>query len=828
MDNLEFAAEAVTAEVRVREYRSPLERAGRALLLLLAFLLPVFFIPSVSFPFAGAKSLLVSLLVLAALALYLIARLKDGVFVFPRSALPVALGCIVVLFALSGVLSGSTANSLVGQTVEVGTVVSILIGVVLAAMVPLLFRSKDQIFASYLAFLAAFFLIALFHLLRLLFGPELLSLSLFRETVSNTIGKWNDLGVFFGASTLLSLVTIEFLSLNRLFRFLVYLALTLSLFFLALVNFSAIWVTLGLFALVFLVYLISFGPSRTSSQDAAPERVFSDFDRPRQPAGAATGLRRIPIPSLLVLLISVLFMLAGGTLGGGLSTTFGISQIEARPSWQATFDVSRHVLIEHPLLGAGPNQFSRSWLQFKPAGINQTIFWNTDFSYGVGLVPTFLVTSGIFGALAWVLFFLLLLYTGFRAILSDFTDAFSRYLVTSSFLVSLFLWVFSIFYVPSVVIFSLTFLFTGLFIAALAAAGLMPARTLSFSDDPRAGFVSVLLLILLLIGSVTLGFFLTERYAAAVYFQRGVLAANREGNVETAERLIARAAAITTSDLYHRFLSEIALIRINTLLAQNANAVSAESVRSAFQTLLASALGSARQAVALDQKNYENLMQLGRVYEAVVPLRIEGAYENAKATYENALALNPHSPAILLTLARLEIAKGDNAKAREGIARALQEKGNYTEAIFLLSQIEAREGNIKAAISSVEAASIIAPNDPAVFFQLGLLRFNDRDFRGAASALERAVALNPAYANAKYFLGLSYERLGRDADAIRQFSDLQATNPDNKEIELILQNLKASRDPFAAARPPIDATPEKRPRLPVEERDSGGKKEAEE
>ena len=181
------------------------------------------------------------------------------------------------------------------------------------------------------------------------------------------------------------------------------------------------------------------------------------------------------------------------------------------------------------------------------------------------------------------------------------------------------------------------------------------------------------------------------------------------------------------------------------------------------------------------------------------------------------MTLNPHSPAIHLTLARLEAAKGDNGKAREHIALALREKGNYTEAIFFLSQIEAAEGNIKAAISSARAASDIAPDDPAVFFQLGLLLFNDRAYADAATALERAVALNPDYANAKYFLGLSYEKLKRGADAVKQFTDLKETNPDNKEVDLILRNLMAGRDPFSDAAPPVDAAPEKRPKLPVDE-----------
>jgi len=395
-----------------------IERFASLLVLALAFLLPVFFIPSVAFSFQFSKALLLSVVVLAAFVIWVVARLKDGAFVIPNSPLIMSLGAIVVLSTLSSLLSGSVSTSLVGGGFEVGTTVSILIVSVLAFLVPILFQGKEQIFASYLAFLASFFLIALFHLLRLVFGPDFLSAGIFTDASANTIGKWNDLAVFFGTAAVLSLVTIESLALNHLFRTLIYAALGISLFFLAVINFSTVWFTLGLFSLVFLVYLISFGRGQTS---------------PAKDDGLVTPqtTRSIPYPSLVLLLISVVFILpAGARLAGQLSDVFNITQGEVRPSWSATFEVARQTLIKDPLLGAGPNQFTEEWLRFKPAGINNTVFWNTDFSYGVGLIPTFLATQGILGVMAWIAFVLFFVYAGFKAILSTFSDKFSQYIVT--------------------------------------------------------------------------------------------------------------------------------------------------------------------------------------------------------------------------------------------------------------------------------------------------------------------------------------------------------------------------------------------------------------
>ncbi len=809
MENFDLGANLAGGKV---EKQKGIERIASIFLLTLTFLLPLFFVPGVSFPLQFSKVVLLSVLVLAVFCIWVVARLKDGKFVIPTSPILIALSVVVGLFVVSSLFSGSASSSLLGQALEVGTTLNLLLVSLLAFLIPMMFRVKEQIFASYLAFLASFFLISIFHIVRLMFGPGVFSMGIFNDTVSNSIGKWNDLGVFFGISALLSLITVELLSLNRFFKAVVYLTLLISLFFLAVVNFSTIWFVVGLFALIFLVYLISFGSSTTAA--------VTSTDGVEEGGTFATThkARRIPTPSIFVLLVSVIFVVTGGSIGNQISNAFKISQVEARPSWGATFDVARKTLVTDPLFGSGPNQFTQEWLKYKPDGINGTIFWNVDFNYGVGLIPTFLATSGILGTMAWVAFFLVFLLAGFRAILLNLSDRFSQYLITSSFFVSLFLWIFNIFYIPSLTIFSLTFIFTGLFIASLMVAKLAPSKSLSFGQDPRAGFVSVLLLILLLISGVTLGYVVIQKYAASVFFQKGIISFNTEGDLTKAEKLVERAVSLSPADQYYRFLTEITLMRMNTLLNKKADTVTAESVRKDFQTLLGTALGHARQAVALNPKSYENFVSLGRVYEAVTPLKIEGAYESAKVSYEQALTLNPHSPAIHLTLARLEVAKNDNAKAREQILAALREKNNYTEAIFLLSQIEAQEGNIKGAISSVEAAATIAPDDASVFFQLGLLRFNDKSYPGAVGALERAVALNPAYANAKYFLGLSYAKVKKEQDAIKQFTDLKVTNPDNKEIDLILKNLKAGREPFVDALPPVDATPEKRSKLPVSEK----------
>lgn len=148
--------------------------------------------------------------------------------------------------------------------------------------------------------------------------------------------------------------------------------------------------------------------------------------------------------------------------------------------------------------------------------------------------------------------------------------------------------------------------------------------------------------------------------------------------------------------------------------------------------------------------------------------------------------------------------------------QSLEFKGNYIDAIFFQAQLDATQGNLSAAIKRVEQIVALTPDDPLIFFRLGLLKYDAKEYRGAVAAFEKSISLVPVYANAKYFLGLSYANAGETAKAIKIFEELKDLNPNNSELNAILENLKAGRAPFVAA-PSKDAKPEKRKDLPITE-----------
>ncbi len=764
--------------------RSKIDVLSFILLQVLLFLTPIFFVPLASIPFQAARNAFFIYAVIAVFLLWLVARLKDGTFILPKSLFYASSGVLAIAYSLATIFSPNQSLSFAGQSFELGTFAFFVPSLLLFALVPLVVRTKERIFYSYATLLASFLLVGLLHLSRFAFGADFLSLGVLADASSNLIGKWNDVGIFFGLATLVSVVTLEKVVLGRFFKILVNVCLAISLAMLATVNFWVVWAVIAVSSLIFFVYELSVGR--------------------REEGGKGRG---VSFYALGVFIVSLFFIIAGGKVGGLITDSLGVSQVEIRPALSATLEITKDSLASHPFFGAGPNRFSAEWLLNKPEGVNQTPYWNVDFNYGFGFLPSFGVTTGLVGAIALALFVVMFFFSAIRALLRVGSIPFSRYLVVSSCLGATYLWVMSLVYVPSPAIWVLTMFVSGLFVASLREGGVIGSVSIKTLEKPVANFISVLFVIFAIISTVAFGYFVATRLLASTYFQKAVMAISVDGKVDEGEAYIGKALSSAPSDVHARALAELYLIRIEGLL--NDEGVTETEAQTRFQQYLSIAIQAANEAVALDSTNYINRMSQGQVFEAIIPLKIEGAYDEAKKAYEAALLLNPQSPEIHLALARIEVAQGDNAAARAQLGKALEKKGDYTPAVYLLAQMQIAERNVPEAIRSIEAIAMLSPNDSGIFLQLGLLYYDQGQYANAVLAFGRAVQINPQYANAKYLLGLSYYQTKEQDKALQQFKELLVTNPDSAEVKEIISNLEAGRAPITVPRgqlpePPVD------------------------
>lgn len=789
--------------------RSGLKKASLYILLATLFLAPLAFIPSAYVSLDIVKITIISSGILISGILYTLSALKSRSIAWPRSAITCTIIGIIISILISSFLSTNVMKSLFGQGFEIWTasfIILMFLGTFLVSR--LSSENKEVIFNVYITILLSSIVLMLFHIARILGGADFMKFGILNSSTSSLIGKWYDLAILIGMTGLLSFFGIKFLSLGKGLRSVLYVILIISGLFLFIMNFKALWFIM---TLVFLAVLFYEYKTKISNSQ-----------------GIGGFFSKISIFTLIMLIISGALYFKGDLLASPSGRALNTGYTEVVLPWRLTLDVTSDTIKESPFFGAGPNRFTYQFLKFKPyQDINPSPFWNAEFSSGFGIVPSFVASQGLVGAILWCLFFIFLIREGVRALKRP-SDPLRKFFISSSFFVSVFLWAMDTVYVPSHVIVFLTFIFTGLFLSALSLEGLVQERNIGQGKGGK--FVPLAFSIIIILLIVWLGFNLKKTIAIA-YFQSGIKELNTTKDLDKVEKDFKKALSLDRSDIYYQALSETDIMRVSDM-AQNIQSKTGggkvapeQKDLEAIQNTIKEALDYTKKAEAIDPNNYYNYVAEARVSELGASLQINGAYENAKQAYANAVTINPYNPALYLSVARLEVTKGNLNDAQYMIGRALQLKQNYTDAIFLLSQIQASSGQIKDAITSVTVATQINPNDQTLFFQLGLLYYNNKDYGNAAGAFEKALSIDSQYANAKYFLGLSYVRIGKMEEAVQQFEDLAKTNPDSQEVAFILSNLREGKSPFADAKPPIDSKPEKRKSLPIKESSSSSKSE---
>ena len=756
------------------------------------------FIPSTAIPFGATKTFLLAAGVIITLALYILARLSRGNVIFPPSILVGALWLPVVAYALSSAFSGvSFNNALWGTSLEPDTLGFMLIVALLGTLTALILRRAEHYRLYLLVSAYAFCVVVALQVVILIvgqFAPSTISPSF------SIVGSYDDLALLLGLGVVGILITLRFMELSKRAHQALVLGGVGAVVLLAVANSSLVWVLLALVSLG--LFVESVMRRSHGASDADLDDVGSSMDY--EPVEADEGSHSIILP-LSVLAVS-LFFLIGGTLGGALANSLNVNVLSIRPSWQSTVAIAQNTYGMSPVFGSGPGTFGVQWLKYRDVSLNSTVFWNVDFSSGIGFVPTSFVTTGILGVLAWLGFFGLFIVFGIKILIRRASsDPFISYVAILSFVASLYLFITAIFGLPNSIILALAFVFAGLFVSTTRFAEGSKQWGIIFSRSPRIGFVIVFSLTILLLASVVAAYTLVGHYIATSKITSAG-SAYSSGDLDTADRESQNSVSFAPSAAAYQIQAGVASARLNQIVSSST--MSASSAQQAFQAALSAGINAALTATRLAPTDYQSWIALGNLYAQAVPLGVDSAYDSAKTAYEKAQSLNPTNPQIHYILAQLNIAKKDNKAAEENLKAAIALKQDYTAAIFLLSQLLVQDGNIKDALASALAAAYFQPNDPNILFQVGILYAGQSDFANAALALSAAVDANPQFANARYFLSAVYAKRGDYVNALAQMEAISAMSEDNaKAVATQLDALKAGKNPFPANLLTITPTP---------------------
>lgn len=738
--------------------------------------LPLLFIPIAFMPLDYGKVIIALSATVLAIMFAALANLRSGSITIAAPWALLGLWLVAGIGVLAAIFSGDVTDAMVGDLFEVNSAIFLLLLALVASVTTLVQFTKVSIMRLYMFLTVSAGVLSLYHVSRLVFGPEFLSLGLFTGQVSTAIGSWNDLGLFFGLSILLCMVALEQLPLTRSGRITFTVGIVFSLLMLMVINFSAVWWVLGIVSLVMLMYGL----------------VRDRFAEPTlglEQSSASNSLQSI-LTSLAVFIVSLVFILAGGPLGGVVSQITGVSHLEVRPSFTATTEIARSVYSENAFFGIGPNKFVDAWRLYKNPAINQTIFWDTDFRGGNGYITSHLVTTGILGTLAWLLFLGLFIYAGFRMLFKTVhADRFWYFIGSSAFVGALYLWGMSLVYLPGATILIIAALFTAIMFAAYVEIVGAPSFVLNAQGNKRMAVVLVGVVMVIVIASASVLYYVGRHYSAVYTYAQAISSAIPGVTTLTdVELQIARAFELYPNDTYARQVANYQLAKIDALLALTEPTPEEQQE---FQAAVVNGVNSAQRAVELDPTDAINWAILGRVYSVLVAAGETEVIQRAEEAFATARELAPQNPQLPLLQAQLQVRAQNIERARELVGEAIALKPNFTEALNFLTQIEVAEGRTEEAIAATRSIINIEPNNPARYYQLAILLSASGDLPGSTAALERAVALNTNYANARYLLALAYAQAERTDDALEQLRVVLELNPDNQAVLSLISQLES-------------------------------------
>jgi tetratricopeptide (TPR) repeat protein len=742
----------------------------QVLVVSLFFMIPLFFTPQLLASLGFDKAILalgVSSIVLMFVALSAL-RFKVVATVLPLPLL--FFGVCTLILIISGLVSGDIQDSFRGSLLETQTIGFFSILTILMAAPLLLQRSKAMFVWVFGAFGVAATLLFIYIVTRIIGGSDVLSLKTFSSVTVSPVGSFNDMALFSAVVVIVALILLAVARLHVYVQVWITALLSAGLFILALVNFYHVWLVVGFLSLLLLVYVFTHD-TLFHTEENTPRKKINPL---------------LLAATVVTCVCSAFFVIAGDHLGAKISTATGINHVEVRPSLSATIDIARAVYTDNLLLGVGPNRFSDAWRLHKDSSINETLFWNTDFTSGFGLVPTLFVTGGVLGGVSFVLFHLAYLYFGYRLLMrSTHTDSFWYSGGVVTFVIAVFLWGMTYVYVPGPTILLLAALFTGLSFVPYRVLVPGAAVSVPLVTNQRRGFFLMTVVIFLIIGTIAVLYAVGRQYVAERQFSLAV----RSGSPETFETNTRTALSYYRDDVFSTTLAEVKASELQKLLAIEKPT---ESDQQQFITLAVAAVSDAEQAIALDPSNPNPYATLASILSILARAGVADAEGKASSSLADAAWRDPKNPTYSMMLAYMALAKDDTTVAKEKITEALTLKRNYSDALSLLAQVAIKEGNVAEAIVSTRQLVAYEPQNAGRYYQLGVLLNTDKKRAEAIAAFEKALSLDEQFANARYLLALSYLDEDRVSDALVELRKVQETNKDNVMLRELITRLETT------------------------------------
>ena len=739
---------------------SALDGAIKILIYILVFLIPLWFLPITANALEFNKQVLLVFLITITLILWLVKVLSQGELRWRTDLLNIFLAVFLLIYIFATIFSLRPYGSLVGWPTHLSTsLINILCFLALYVLIVNNFRGLKGIFGLLFTFLISSTIALIFGLIQI-WGGFILPWDFAKSTSFTTIGTANTLGILSAIILILVTALLFVLKKTEIKIFLLILGL-LNLIILVSINFWILWLILG----IGMVFILIFGLMRV--------------------VALKEGISWVALPMVL-LAIALIFMVFRPVMPFRPNLPFEVSL-----SYKGGWGIVKQALQERPILGTGPETFVVDYSKYKPETLNQTLFWNIRFANPPAEIYSVISDLGILGLVAFLAILVLFIIKAGKQLIKTAAEGeniLKRFLEIGLFSAWLGLLVGWFLYPQNLV---LLFVFWLLFSFYLAETSILKEKVYTLRHPVKTLLIASISFVVLVIVVVGLLYIEGTRFIAEVKYKRGLDIIQSKGDLDKGiSRLLSSVVVNPYEDRTYQTLAQLFILK----MSQDANRTDLEQQQrvNLVQADAINAINSATQATRLFSRDVSNWLIRGQIYGQIIGF-INGADEWAEKSFEEAAKLEPSNPFTYTEWGKIYIATEDWDRALEKFNQAIALKSDYAPAHFQSAVVFDRQGKLPEAIAKMEINKQLLPNDTGIAFQLGVLYLRAKNYQKAKSEFLRAVTLDANFSNARYFLGLLYDREGNKDSALEQFTKISELNPDNEEIKQIIANLKVGK-----------------------------------
>jgi tetratricopeptide (TPR) repeat protein len=175
------------------------------------------------------------------------------------------------------------------------------------------------------------------------------------------------------------------------------------------------------------------------------------------------------------------------------------------------------------------------------------------------------------------------------------------------------------------------------------------------------------------------------------------------------------------------------------------------------------------------------------------------------AEYRKSQYVNADRPEAHLNLGVLAMAQARPGEAETAYRAALRLDPSFAATYVNLADLYRKQGRDTEGERVLSDGIAAAPEEPTLYYALGLLQVREKRLPDALPNLHRASELAPEHIHYAYVYALALDKAGEKDSAVRTLEDVVERDPDHRDAVIMLVNIHRERADQEAAESVIEA-----------------------